>query len=126
MELLPRTKVPEAHHSPSRVQRLAIARQLRCRPKDVQWTLVLLAPQCIVAEQYFSWFHGLPQDLKAGAVPPMIMSRPEYAARTKHTKDENGVIQSAMEFARGFRKLNRPPHYAFIADAPPPTSRPNE
>ena len=56
----------------------------------------------------------------------MIVSRAEYAARSGRKQDESGIIESALEFGRGFGELHRPPLVAVFADPPPRTARPNE
>ncbi len=58
-----------------------MARQLRCRPDQVDLHTVLLVPQTNVGDMYFAWFHKLPNETKLSAVPPMLMHPKGYTER---------------------------------------------
>jgi len=117
MEILLFSEVAEKD-LPTRAQIQALARHFRCQPEEVQWQLRLLALDCRLARQYCRWWDGLPDYVKAWSVQPMILSRADYAVKTGHNNDENGIIESAVEFGRGFGEMYRPIFLATFADPP--------
>ena len=83
----------------------------------------LLAPDCRLARQYCRWFNGLEEYVKAWSLQPMIVSRADYAVKTGRKNDDNGVIESALEFGRGFGEMYRPIFLGKYSDPPLRTAR---
>jgi hypothetical protein len=115
VELLLLCEVPEDHKVAAleHCQGVAMAH-------NVQFKLWLLAPECRLARAYEQWFNSLEPDIQEWSVPPKILSREDYAAKTGHTLDDDGISESALEFGAGWGQNYRPTVYCLLPVAPGP------
>ena len=113
---------------PTQAQIQALARQFHCRPQQVQVKVCLLAPECRLAKEYCRQFEQLPDFAKVDLVPPVVVSAAEYAVKTGHRGDKNGIAEATLKFAEGFKLKYRPIFVGTYADPPLRTARqrPNE
>jgi hypothetical protein len=129
-KLLLRSEIPEYEASEQELR--DAARSMRCRWREVSMKSFLIAPKVRAAVAYEEWFKALPVEVRDAAVPPYIREPEEYAVRVgpqlkiANPTSREGLADAAGDFASGFFKLYRPPHWAVIAVFSPAPDRPNQ